>query len=231
VWRRPSPQNWRYSLDQHHVHSNVPDHVTGDTARLRQILVNLLSNAIKFTAHGTVSLEVDPEPQAGGEGSLLFSISDTGIGIPADRHEAIFTPFTQADGSTTRLYGGTGLGLSISSQLIDLMGGRIWVDSQVGKGSTFHFSVHLGPTRMGSRGEEEALQSLRGLRVLVVDDNAINRRVLAEILSRLGMEPILADGGSAALSRFQQAVDHGAPISLVLLDAMMPEMDGFDLAK
>ena len=187
------------------VHPDVPDQLIGDPARLRQVLVNLVGNAIKFTERGEVVVDVEAEPRSGDDVVLHFRVTDTGIGVPPDKREAIFAPFTQADGSLTRLYGGTGLGLSISSQLVSLMGGRIWVESEVGRGSTFHFTAHLVLSREVQAAEPASPESLRDVRVLVVDDNAVNRRILEEILTQWRMKPTLADGGEAALTHIERA--------------------------
>ena len=215
------------------VDPKVPDQLFGDPARLRQILVNLVGNAIKFTTHGEVivDLHLDDEVLTGNGLRLHFRVIDTGIGIAADKRDAIFSPFTQADGSTTRLYGGTGLGLAIATQLVNLMGGRIWVESEPGHGSTFHFTVDLIRSPSVWPAISVSLESIQGMRVLVVDDNATNRLILDEILTHWGMKPALADGGQAALAQIKQARDSGAPFSLALIDAMMPEMDGFTLAE
>jgi len=213
------------------IHPEVPDQLIGDPARLRQIVANLVGNAIKFTERGEVSVDVEAELRAGGNYRLHFRVTDTGIGIPADKQEVIFARFTQVDGSTTRLCGGTGLGLAIAAQLASLMGGRVWVESEVGRGSTFHFTAHLAPSQTASSTEDAAPVSLRGLRVLVVDDNAVNRRILEEMLAHWRMEPTLADGAQAALNHLERARDAGTPFALVLIDAKMPEMDGFTLAE
>jgi signal transduction histidine kinase/CheY-like chemotaxis protein len=211
---------------------NVPDSFLGDPHRLGQVVVNLVGNAIKFTERGEIAVQVESESQKEREARLHFSVTDTGVGIPPEKQRAIFEPFTQADGSTTRKYGGTGLGLSISSRIVERMGGRIWVDSKLGKGSTFHFTVHLGlqeapPT---SKVPTQPVE-LANLAALVVDDNATNRRILEEMLLSWQMRPTAADGGQAALNAMQQARDAGNPFQLVLLDAQMPEIDGFELAE
>ena len=213
-----------------HIPPSVPDALVGDPGRLRQILVNLIGNAIKFTDQGEVVVEVAIESQAASEVRLHFCVRDTGIGIPAERQQAIFGSFTQADSSTTRKYGGTGLGLAISSQLVAMMGGRIWVESAVGKGSTFHFTARF-PLQAEAPEPPDEPPDVHGLPVLVVDDNATNRRILEELLTNWGMRPTLVDGGPAALAALQQAVAAGQAFSLVLLDAMMPGMDGFALAE
>jgi PAS domain S-box-containing protein len=210
---------------------DVPDALVGDAGRLRQVLVNLVSNAIKFTARGEVIISADTEAQSDGSVQLHFSIKDTGIGVPADKLTTIFKPFEQADSSTTRRYGGTGLGLAISTQLVELMGGRIWADSQVGRGSTFHFTARLGlSSRPVRRKVPVAPLALLGLRALVVDDNATNRRILYETLTNWRMRATTADDGIAALTELMRATGLGQPYPLVLVDAQMPVMDGFELA-
>ncbi|MBI4519064.1 MAG: PAS domain S-box protein [Deltaproteobacteria bacterium] len=218
-----------------HVLPGVPDGLVGDPGRLRQIIVNLVGNAIKFTQRGEVVVRVELQPArlAGCDApvELHFSVRDTGIGIPAEKRQAIFQPFEQVDGSTARKYGGTGLGLTIASQLVDLMGGRMWVESEVDRGSTFHFTARF------ERCDESVNQlaaiepeQLHGLRTLVVDDNATNRLILEEMLLNWHMEPRVVDNGRAALLAMGRAAAAGEPYRLVLLDAMMPEMDGFAVA-
>jgi PAS domain S-box-containing protein len=211
--------------------AEVPDHLIGDPMRLRQILINLTENAIKFTACGDVMLRVAVESAAADEYCLHFSVSDTGIGIPPAKRELIFEAFAQADGSTTRTHGGTGLGLAIASQLVQAMGGRIWVESTVGEGTTFHFTVRL-PVRDTPAPDVRHAdpRRLEGLRVLVADDNAVNRRILSEMLARWGMQVTLVASGESALTAMLHAAHLGTPFPLVLLDGMMPEMDGFAVA-
>ncbi len=216
----------------HHVHSAVPDVVMGDPTRLRQIITNLVGNAIKFTPQGEVVLEIASESQTPLEIQLHFRVIDTGIGIPLEKQQMVFAPFTQADGSMTRRYGGTGLGLSISSQLVEMMGGRLWVVSEPGRGSTFHFVARFGLSdRPVERPALAEMGDLRGLPVLVVDDNGTNRRILEGILLHWQMKPALAEGGWTGLSVLARAKDAGKPFPLVLLDAQMPDMDGFTLAE
>jgi signal transduction histidine kinase/CheY-like chemotaxis protein len=212
------------------VSPDVPDAVVGDPGCLRQILVNLVGNAVKFTEHGEVVLRVEMAPQEKEGVCLYFAVADTGIGIPPEKQQQIFQPFTQADGSTTRRFGGTGLGLTIAAHLVEMMGGTIGLMSEPGSGSTFHFTAQFGLPE-GKGPEPKPLASLEGLPVLVVDDNATNRRILGEILTRWRMQPVLADGGLAALAILEQAAATEAPFPLVLLDAHMPGMDGFDLAE
>ena len=208
---------------------SVPDSIVGDPLRVRQIVTNLISNAIKFTERGHVLLMVNEEGRAGGTSRLHFAISDTGVGIPKDKHATIFEPFSQADGSTTRRYGGTGLGLAISATLVRMMGGRIWVESEAGEGSTFHFTAGFDVTTPVEPAQVEP--ALADLRVLVVDDNAVNRRILSGQLAVWGMRAGLADGGAAAITAVTDAARRGAPYQLVLLDAHMPELDGFAVAQ
>jgi signal transduction histidine kinase/DNA-binding response OmpR family regulator len=212
------------------VASMVPEAIVMDAQRLRQILTNLVGNAIKFTEEGEAVVSVASESVAGDELSLHFRVRDTGIGIPTEKHEAIFSAFAQADSSTTRKYGGTGLGLTISRSLVELMGGRMWVESGAGCGSTFHFTVQ---TRVGSKPlhDPAPLASLRDLPVLVVDDNSTNRQILHDLLTSWQMRPTTVDGGAAALGRLTNAAAEGIPFPLVLIDAHMPEVDGFRLAE
>jgi signal transduction histidine kinase/CheY-like chemotaxis protein len=216
------------------IRPEVPDRLVGDPARLRQVLINLLGNAIKFTERGEIVLRVEVD-EPGEQATLLrFSVADTGVGIPADKIESIFEAFTQADNSTTRRYGGTGLGLTISRKLVEMMGGRIGVESAEGRGTTFHFTVLTGvasgaeaPT---AAPEAVASRALSGVPVLIVDDNATNRRILAEQLYRLGLRPIAVEGGRAALMELERARATQTPFGLIIVDYHMPEMDGFMLA-
>lgn len=213
-----------------HVH--VPRRVVGDYARLRQIVLNLVGNAIKFTEQGEVVLEVDRDSIEGREVVLHLVVSDTGIGIPADKQTDIFGMFEQGDSALTRRYGGTGLGLAIASRLARLMGGTLWVESQVGTGSRFHLTVRL---ELADPAKSEDLvlvpSCLHGLRVLVVDDTATNRRILDDVLRHWHMEPTLAESASRALELLHAATRSGTPYQLVLTDAHMPDVDGFSLTK
>ncbi|MGC8605168.1 MAG: response regulator, partial [Desulfomonilaceae bacterium] len=204
----------------------------GDPGRLNQILINLLGNAIKFTPEGEVSVDVQLENENEDEIFLHFSIKDTGIGIPKEKQEKIFNAFEQADGSTTRKYGGTGLGLAVSTQLVQMMGGRIWLESEVGAGSTFHFTTRLG-VKHGPIPEAATwdIPMFKDLPVLVVDDNATNRFILNEMLSFWNMKPVAVENASAALNALKSAKDKGQPFVLVILDHMMPDIDGFELAE
>jgi PAS domain S-box-containing protein len=215
-----------------HIAADVPYALAGDPHRLCQVIVNLIGNAIKFTERGEVVLRVDVRSRTEDEICLHFAISDTGIGITADQQQKLFKAFSQADTSTTRRYGGTGLGLAISARLVEMMGGEIWLESQVGCGSMFHFSARFGPARCPvARPAQAELAQMHGLPVLVVDDNATNRRILLEMLTNWGMRPTVVEGGREALAALEQARRTGSPFTLVLLDAMMPEMDGFTLAE
>mgnify|MGYP005842891365 FL=1 len=214
------------------VHPDVPALLVGDRTRLRQIVVNLVGNAIKFTEQGEVLLEAECQARTESEAILHFAVSDTGIGIPAEKQAAVFGAFEQADASTTRRYGGTGLGLTISARLTELMGGKIWLESEVGRGSTFHFTARLGfPSEPGAPARPPKPALVRGTRVLVVDDNQTNRRILEEILSNWGMVPTLVCGAEAAIAALRQAHQCGEPYRLVLTDSHMPDVDGFALAE
>jgi signal transduction histidine kinase/CheY-like chemotaxis protein len=210
------------------VDEDVPDDLVGDSGRLRQVILNLVSNAIKFTIEGEVIVRARKwVNEEGKPGLLQFSVHDTGIGIPVDKQTAVFEAFSQADYSTTRRFGGTGLGLTICSKLVELMGGNIWLESEVDRGTTVHFTVQLdiGEPSQGSASEE---RDLHGLEILVVDDNATNRQILLKSLLRWRAVPTMADGALAALAQFDGRV---RPFDLVLLDAQMPGIDGFELAE
>jgi two-component system sensor histidine kinase/response regulator len=215
------------------VHSNVPPMVVGDPARLRQVIVNLLGNSIKFTDRGEVGLHVEAKQEQNGAILVHFAVSDTGIGISEDKRKVIFEAFTQADTSASRKYSGTGLGLTISSRLVEMMEGQIWVDSELGRGSTFHFTAffNLPQGVPVEREEPKAEMDVAGLPVLVVDDNPTNLRILERTLLQWGMKPTLADSGAAAMALLRQAKESGAPPQLMLLDAQMPGMDGFTLVE
>ncbi len=214
------------------VSPEVPDSLIGDPGRLRQILVNLVGNAVKFTEKGEVVVGVQSGVESQDGVHLHFTVTDTGIGIPLEKQERVFREFEQADGSTSRKYGGTGLGLAISTRFCEMMGGKIWVESEVGKGSTFHFTIRVGLQKervLQVSGEQ--ISSLKDLAVLVVDDNDTNRRILEQILLYWGMNPTVVDGGSAALQAMEKAHKNGSPFQIILTDCMMPEMDGFQLVE
>ena len=213
------------------VDPEVPDGLVGDPGRLRQVLINLVGNAIKFTAEGEVRVEVRVAQRSETGVILHAQVSDSGIGIAADKQASIFEPFIQADSSTTRRHGGTGLGLAITRQLVELMGGRIWVESAPGKGSTFHFTASFGVHTSTLAPEPLAdLSLLRGLRVLVADDNETSRRILDGMLARTGAEPVLARDGLAAWGELEEAHAANRPFHLVLTDHQMPGLDGPGLA-
>jgi signal transduction histidine kinase/CheY-like chemotaxis protein len=214
------------------VDSSVPAYVLGDDGRLRQIMLNLMGNAIKFTSTGEVVLSVQQLAQDADGSVIQFSIRDTGIGVASDKLGRIFAAFEQADNSTTRHYGGTGLGLSICSRLVEMMQGRIWVESEPGKGSTFFFTARFGNSEAPTKQTVDLrMDQLRGMRALVVDDNYTNRRILHDMLLQWKMFPELADSGSAALSMLYRAVAEKRPYPLVIVDRHMPEMDGFTLLE
>jgi PAS domain S-box-containing protein len=213
------------------IDASVPDVVSGDANRLRQVLLNLVGNAIKFTAHGEIVVCARVEHSDAAQPLLHFSVRDTGIGIPADRQELIFSPFVQADTSTTRQYGGTGLGLTISMRLVTMMGGRLWVESEVDRGSVFHFTIALSGTERTEAIATAAPTPLIGVRVLVVDDNATNLRILTGTLARWGMRPLAAENVPDALDCVDACSREGDPIRLVLCDLEMPQMDGLTLIE
>ena len=240
------------------VRWDVPDALNGDPSRLWQVLINLVSNALKFTEQGEISVLVELADELpadalaatavenGSDASgghkltnlaqpddfvwLRFTVSDTGIGIPADRHEKMFQPFTQVDSSMTRKYGGSGLGLAISEHLVRLMGGRIWFESEVGSGSQFHFTGRFA--RQTALAPEESTRppaEVNGKRVLVVDDNSTNRRIQTDLLTQWGIFVVQAESGRAALETLRASVESHQPFDLILLDVVMPEMDGFEV--
>jgi two-component system sensor histidine kinase/response regulator len=214
------------------VSPKVPMFLLGDPTRLRQLIVNLVGNAVKFTEQGTIVVNAELDEISGAEVRLHISVSDTGMGIPHDKQQVIFESFAQVDGSTTRRFGGTGLGLTISRQLAELMGGRIWVESELGKGSTFHFTCKFEQGNAPVTHEERiAGEALPGVNVLVADNNSVNREILGEMLSNWRMNPTLVDSGAAALQELETARRNGHPISVVLLDAVMPGISGFDVLK
>jgi PAS domain S-box-containing protein len=214
------------------IHPDVPRLVVGDASRLRQIIVNLVGNALKFTEQGEVVLEVQREIRTADEVVLHFVVRDTGIGIPQHRQAAIFEMFEQADSSSTRRYGGTGLGLTICQRLASLMSGRIWLESEPDIGSRFHFTARLGIRgELLSRPPQAELSSLRGMHVLVVDDNATNRRILEEVLRGWQLPPVLASHANAAWEELQRAEAEGQPYRLMLTDVQMPEIDGLTLVE
>jgi PAS domain S-box-containing protein len=213
------------------VYSGVPIGLRGDPGRLRQVLTNLIGNAIKFTEHGEVIVKARTLHETNTDVTIRFSVTDTGIGISDDVKETLFQAFTQADDSTTRKYGGTGLGLAISKQLVELMGGEIGVDSVPGAGSMFWFTATFGKQTKQPISSESKLRSLEGLRVLIVDDNVTNRKILAHQLTSWGAIHEQAESGLVALQRLAAAVDRGQPHDLAVLDLRMPDIDGFELSQ
>ena len=215
-----------------HVRTDVPGALLGDAGRLRQVLLNVLGNAVKFTAKGEVVLDVSVEATGQESATLHFAVRDTGIGIAPEKQQQIFQAFTQADVSTTRRYGGTGLGLAIAARLVELMNGRMWVESVLGRGSTFHFTAvfaHvIGPAVAR---EPRRSSTLHGLRVLVVDDNATNRRILEEMLASWQMKPTVVADAAAALDVMRRASPTRSRFDVVIADCQMPDVDGFTLAR
>jgi two-component system sensor histidine kinase/response regulator len=222
------------------VAPDAPERLVADSGRLRQVVINLVGNAIKFTDRGEVVVRVKAEGKPAAQVSLHFSVTDTGIGIPVEKQLLIFEAFQQADTSTTRKFGGTGLGLTISSRLVDLMGGKIWVESEPGKGSTFHFTALCGVPQEASA-RPARIEHLQGLPVLVVEDNATSRKILEEILAGWQMKPAAADGAESALAALSRASSQGQPFRLVLIDSALMDgalinpkatgVDGFALAE
>ena len=220
-----------------HVMPDVPNYLLGDPLRLRQIIVNLIGNAIKFTEKGEIVLRIEKVQKKLGELSkgkqvhLLFSVTDTGIGIPQDKKHHLFESFSQVDSSTTRKYGGTGLGLAISKRLVALMGGNIGVESEMGRGSSFAFTAQFGVQTENKTRYKSTQLNIAGLRALVIDDNATNRLILKEILSGWGALVTEAEDGAKGLAELRGARDNGIDYKLVLLDCRMPDMDGFTVVE
>ncbi len=213
-----------------HIAPDIPDSLQGDAGRLGQIVLNLVGNAIKFTQQGEVEVDVSRDCDDSDDSiTLHFQVRDTGIGIPADDQRRIFDSFSQVDATTTRRFGGTGLGLAISSQLVEMMEGRIWVESTVGRGTTFHFTPRFkrSPTPLPPVAE---LEQIRNLPVLAVDDHERSRQILAELLQSWGLAARMVESGSQAISELKRAADAGQPYSIVILDGQMPGMDGFNVA-
>jgi signal transduction histidine kinase/ligand-binding sensor domain-containing protein/DNA-binding response OmpR family regulator len=211
---------------------DAPAMVVGDPTRLRQVLTNLLGNALKFTAAGEIVVQAEVESQEPDATAIHFSVRDTGIGIPKEKQQKIFEAFSQADSSTTRKFGGTGLGLTVSARLVEMMGGRIWVESEPCHGSCFHFTARLGVSKQrGSQSLEREAPDLKDVPVLIVDDNATNLVVLQKTLERWGMRVRVEASAKGALAFAQSAAEAGVSLPLVITDAHMPEQDGFDLVR
>jgi CheY-like chemotaxis protein len=208
----------------------VPEALIGDPGRLRQILVNLVGNAIKFTTTGEVLVEVAQDSLKDSRVCLHFAVRDTGVGIAVEKQQVIFEEFSQADNSTSRRFGGTGLGLAISSQLVTMMEGRIWVESEVGKGSTFHFTA-IFDLQKETTSKPEVLPILGDMPVMVVDDNATNRRILQDMLAGWKIRMVAVESGAAGLVELERAAQVGKPFGLILLDYMMPGMTGLEFAE
>jgi two-component system sensor histidine kinase/response regulator len=212
-----------------HIAAGVPDTAIGDPGRLRQVLLNLVGNAVKFTHQGDIVVDVSVDRMTADDVTLRFSVTDTGIGIPADKQWEIFGAFVQADTSTTRRYGGSGLGLTISAQLVEMMGGRIWVASELGKGSRFQFIARFEIDRESVQPVSSGYHVVRNLHVLIVDDNANNRLILSEMVNGWGMRATAVATADAAMDELHAAVERGNPYPLVLTDALMPDVDGYML--
>jgi two-component system, sensor histidine kinase and response regulator len=214
------------------VHPDVPSRVCGDPGRLRQVLVNLVGNAIKFTHRGEVLVTIESRPDVDAGVELHFKVKDTGIGIPADKQGLLFKAFSQADSSTTRKYGGTGLGLAISARLVELMQGKLWVESGQGNGSTFHFTAKFAACRTVETAPSLVTAAdLKGIPLLVVDDNETNRRIVCEMTRAWEMNPTAVENGPLALACLETARQQQEPFPIVIIDSNMPEMDGFELAE
>jgi PAS domain S-box-containing protein len=215
-----------------HIKPDVPTALLGDPVRLRQVNINLLGNALKFTHEGEVVLTIETEREDDTFVTLHFMIQDTGIGIPGDKLNTIFESFQQADGTMTRNYGGTGLGLAITRQLVGMMQGKIWVESELGKGSTFHYTTKFVLSQQKDI-EKISLKStsLKDIPILIIDDNKTNRLILKEMTTSWGMIPDEADSGKAGLQKLDAAFHKGTPYKLILLDYQMPQMDGFGVAE
>ena len=213
------------------IAAEVPTALVGDATRLRQVLINLIGNAIKFTEKGEVIVRVESDPGNSAVGALRFAVCDTGIGIPEEAREQIFAPYSQVDSSTTRKFGGTGLGLTISRRVVELMQGRIWVESSIGTGSTFYFTAQFAAGSKPLPRVPSGAMDLGGVTTLIIDDNSTNRLILREMLARWGAVVTEAEGGEQGVSELLRAKQADAPYSLVLLDQRMPDVDGFQVAQ
>lgn len=214
-----------------HILPDIPDTLTGDINRIRQIMVNLTGNAVKFTENGEVVVRVEKESETKKNIMLHFTISDTGIGVEPEKQKLIFEAFAQADNTTTKKFGGTGLGLAISLRLVNMMGGRLWIESEIGKGSNFHFTIPLEKSSGKMRRISAEMMDLEDVPVIIVDDNKTNRRILEEMVANLHMTPTSVESGREALELMKKAREGGSPFALALLDFCMPEMDGCHLVS
>jgi len=211
---------------------DVPEAVVGDADRIRQILINLIGNSIKFTEHGEVVVSFDVAARNADHLDLRCRIADTGIGIAPEKKHLLFKSFQQVDSSINRRHGGTGLGLVISARLVQLMGGQIWIDSERGRGATFHFTLRVGiAAEVAPVPPPLPLAELAGVPTLIVDDHHTNRRILRDILRRWDIKTAVVEGGPAALAALDEAAQAGRPFRLLLVDARMPGMDGFSLVE
>src|SRR5208337_1968376 len=209
----------------------IPTVLVGDPNRLRQVLINLVGNAIKFTESGEVIVRVERDPKDDAVGALRFAVFDTGIGVPEETRELIFAAYSQGDTSTTRKFGGTGLGLAISRRVVELMQGRIWVESNIDAGSTFYFTARFAVSSKPSFRNASGPIDLKDVKTLIIDDNPTNGLILREMLSRWGAVVSEADGGKQGLSELLRAKQADVPYALVLLDCRMPDVDGFQVAE
>ncbi len=214
-----------------YLEPNVPLNIVGDPSRLRQVLLNLAGNALKFTSQGEIGVRVSVDQVSGAGIQLHFAVHDTGVGIPEHKQRRLFQPFEQADSSTTRRHGGTGLGLAISARFVQLMGGAIWINSTPGRGSTFHFTVQFGKSSSLETLARKTSTDFSNIEMLVIDDNATTRNIIAEIASSWHMKTVLTDSGSAGLRVLEEAAIHGQPFRLVLLDEEMPGMNGSEFLQ
>ncbi len=233
ILRLIDTENQRKNIEiNYHIDANVPESVISDPVRFRQVITNLLNNALKFTEFGTVTLTIELLELVNNEATIQVNVQDTGIGMTTEQQDSIFQPFVQADGSTTRRFGGTGLGLSISSSLITMMGGRIRVKSVLNQGSTFYFAVTVPVDTTNQRHKNFLLgNGSSDFRVLVVDDNDIERHLLKHLIMHFGITPELATSGLKALNLMGKAQQKNKPFDMILLDIMMPDMDGFEVLK
>ncbi len=213
------------------ISPEIPEQIIGDPGRVRQIILNLFSNAVKFTEKGEVVLTINELGRSGDDISIQFTISDTGIGIPENNQKMIFSPFSQADGSTTRKYGGTGLGLAISKHLVELMGGKVWVESKTGEGSKFHFTANFKYRKDITGAKPASMDKLKNIEVLIVDDNATNLRILRNMFINWKMKPTNASSAKEAIEIIEKNNKTGKTFPIIFVDSQMSDMDGFSLVE